>query len=162
PNGSLASTIGLSLQRNPSHDGNLTQPTNEAHQWQHVSQRRGKKLDNVEPSAKQEHEYDQPMQQFTMDNSIEEAIKRLSNLPLQDIDREKTSSFQGNSRIHFRHVLAKARRGVKLSPQSALPKEKKHDNKSLAKIGDDPSLDDSSGNSTLDVHFLLNGNHIVT
>ncbi|GLT49469.1 hypothetical protein SLA2020_230210 [Shorea laevis] len=31
PNGSLASTTGLSLQRNPSPDGNLTQPTNEAH-----------------------------------------------------------------------------------------------------------------------------------
>ncbi|GLT61518.1 hypothetical protein SLA2020_342190 [Shorea laevis] len=102
------------------------------------------------------------MQQSAMDNLIEEAIKRLSNSPLQGIDREKTSSFQGNSRIHFRHVLAKARRGVKLLPQSALPKKKKHDSKSLARIGDDPSLDGSSGNSTLDIHFPLNEDHIVT
>ncbi|GLT70312.1 hypothetical protein SLA2020_424020 [Shorea laevis] len=116
PNGSLASTTGLSLQMNPFLDRNLTQPTNEAHQWQHVSQRRGKKLDNVEPSAEQEHEYDQLMQHSAMDNSIEEAIKRLSNLPLQDIDKEKPSSFRSNSRIHFRHILAKARRGVTLLP----------------------------------------------
>ncbi|GLU02017.1 hypothetical protein SLE2022_192900 [Rubroshorea leprosula] len=44
----------------------------------------------------------------SMDNSIQAAIQRLSNLPLLDIRKGGSFNSKGNSATHFRHVLAKA------------------------------------------------------
>ncbi|GKU99212.1 hypothetical protein SLEP1_g12090 [Rubroshorea leprosula] len=84
---------------------------NESHQWQIVTRNRGKKLENTKPSAAEQQScaqrllhdeieeqssgnfksstltMERPVQQSDMDNSIEAAIKRLSNLPLLDIKK---------------------------------------------------------------------------
>ncbi|GLT33315.1 hypothetical protein SLA2020_079150 [Shorea laevis] len=43
----------------------------------------------------------------SMDNWIQAAIQRLSNLPLLDIRKGVSFNSKGNSATHFRHVLAK-------------------------------------------------------
>ncbi|GLU19851.1 hypothetical protein SLE2022_360750 [Rubroshorea leprosula] len=85
---------------------------NESHQWQIVTRKRGKKLENTKPSTAEQQScaqrllhdeieeqtsgnfksstltMERPVQQSDMDNSIEAAIKRLSNLPrLLDIKK---------------------------------------------------------------------------